>query len=208
VTLVRARESGPAGRRAGPLEVCTRLAAVPGKTRLVLLAAAGAVLAACGASGSSTATAPAGRPAAPAARARPAGPRVGATQRVRARGTTLKITVTRVIDPLRGSGATLLPGTRAVGVFVRIRNLGPGEYDSSSTGDLAVVPASGAAAATYAARGSCMTEDRDFDNQIGAGETRQGCVAFALGRSVRLVAVRFTADGGGAGVATWAGRPG
>ncbi len=181
---------------------------MPGKTRLALLAAAGSVLAACGSSGSSTASAPAGRPAAPAPPARPAGPAVGATQRVRARGTTLKVAVTRVIDPLRGSGATLLPGTRVVGVVVRIRDLGPGEYDSSSTGDLAVVPASGSAAATYAARGSCMTQDRDFDNQISAGETRQGCVAFALGQRARLLAVRFTADGGGAGVATWAGGPG
>jgi hypothetical protein len=116
--------------------------------------------------------------------------------------------VTKVIDPLRGSGATLLTGTRVVGVIVRIRDVGPGEYDSSSTGDISIVPASGSASATYASQGTCMTQDRDFDNQISAGETRQGCVAFALGRRVRLVAVRFTADGGGAGVASWAGRSG
>ncbi len=181
---------------------------MPGKTRLAVLAAAGSALAACGSSGSAPTAPPAKRLAAPAPPARPAGPQVGATQSVRARGTALQVTVTRVIDPLRGSGATLLPGTRVIGVVVRIRNRGPGEYDSSSTGDLAIVPASGAAAATYASRGSCMTQDRDFDNQISAGETRQGCVAFALGRRVRLVAVRFSADGGGAGVANWAGRPG
>jgi hypothetical protein len=185
---------------------------VPRKTPLALLAVAGLPLAACGSSGAPTVATTAARPASqPAARtppARPAGPRVGATQRVKARGTTLRVTVSKVVDPLHGSGATLLSGTRVVGVLVSIHNVGPGDYDSSSTGDLSIVPASGAASATYAPQGTCMTQDRDFDNQISSGETRQGCVAFALGRRVRLVAVRFTADGGGSGVATWAGRTG
>jgi hypothetical protein len=113
--------------------------------------------------------------------------------------------VTRVTDPLRGSGAALLAGTRAVGVFVRIRNRGPGVYDSSSTGDVSVVTSSAAASVAYASRGPCMTMDRDFDNQIAPGETRSGCVTFALGAGARVAAVRFSANGGGAGIARWRG---
>lgn len=134
-----------------------------------------------------------------------AGRAIGATQRVKAQGTTLSVTVPRVIDPLRGSGATRLGGTRVVGVEVKIRNRGPGSYDSSSTGDVTIVPAKGTAAAAYASQGPCMTQLRDFDNQIAAGEARSGCIAFTLDTGARLVAVRFAANGGGEGVATWRG---
>ncbi len=56
---------------------------------------------------------------------------VGVKQHVSAGTTTLSVTVTEVIDPLRDSGTALAPGTRAVGVAVRILNDGPGDYDSS-----------------------------------------------------------------------------
>lgn len=137
--------------------------------------------------------------------AKPAGPRVGTTQRVNARGTKLSITVSKVIDPLKGSGAALLPGTRVVGVFVRIANTGPGGYDSSSTGDISIIPSSGVGSPAYAPQGRCQTADRDFDNAIGPGESRAGCVVFTLNTAARLVGERFSADGGGAGVATWRG---
>jgi hypothetical protein len=130
---------------------------------------------------------------------------VGTTQRVRAEGTTLSITISKVIDPLRGSGATLLPGTRAVGVFVRIVNDGPGGYDSSSTGDVSIVASSGTPSPAYAPRGVCMTPLQDFDNAIGPGENREGCVTFTLNASATLVGERFSADGGGSGIADWRG---
>lgn len=161
-------------------------------------------LAACGSTGS-TSTTPAGaskpRSAQPAVR--PPGKRVGSTERIKAGGATLAVTVPAVIDPLRDSGAARLSGSRVVGVVVRIHNRGPGAYDSSSTGDITVVPSAGAASAAYASRGRCKTGLRDFDNAIAAGETRDGCVAFTLGADAQLVAVRFAADGGGAGVGTW-----
>jgi hypothetical protein len=155
------------------------------------------------ASGATGPTQPAKRAA--SAPSRPLGPRIGTTQRVRAEGTTLSITITRVIDPLRDSGATLLPGTRAVGVFVRIVNRGPGGYDSSSTGDVSIVPSSGDESPAYAPRGACQTPLQDFDNEIGPGENREGCVAFTLDSGARLAGERFSADGGGSGVATWRG---
>ena len=191
-----------------------------------LLAAIGltAALAACGSTGSSggsaarsTATGPtqsgiagptqprtAKRPAARRVRLA-AGARIGAARSVNAHGTKLRVTVSRVIDPLRGSGATLLPATRVVGVFVRIANRGPGGYDSSSTGDISIIPSSGVAAPAYAPAGACKTPDRDFDNAIGPGESRTGCVVFTLDAKARLVGERFAADGGGAGSVTWRG---
>lgn len=160
-------------------------------------------LAACGSSGSTSSIATRPSTARSAQPARPAGKRVGSTQRIKAGAATLSVTVSAVIDPLRDSGAARLAGTRVVGVLVRIHNRGPGSYDSSSTGDLTVVPSAGAASAAYASRGRCKTQLRDFDNAIAAGETRDGCVAFTLGTEAQLVSVRFAAGGGGAGVGTW-----
>lgn len=135
----------------------------------------------------------------------PIGPRVGTTEQIKAQGTRLAITVTKVIDPLRGSGAALLPGTRVVGVFVRIVNRGPGGYDSSSTGDISIIPSSGVASPAYAPQGQCKTPLQDFDNAIGPGENREGCVAFTLNTGAKLVGERFSSDGGGAGKGTWRG---
>jgi hypothetical protein len=63
-------------------------------------------------------------------------PPVGATQRVKAGDSTLSVTVTKVIDPLLDSGAALLPGTRAVGVMLTIRDDGGATYDSTASGDV------------------------------------------------------------------------
>ncbi len=113
--------------------------------------------------------------------------------------------MTKVLDPLKASGAALLPGTRVVAVFVRIANRGPGGYDSSSTGDISIIPSSGVGSPAYAPHGVCQTPDQDFDNAIGPAENREGCVAFTLNTAATLVGERFSADGGGAGVATWRG---
>jgi hypothetical protein len=134
----------------------------------------------------------------------PASPRVGAAQRVPAGATTLSVTVERVLDPLVGSGAALLPHTRAVGVIAAIRNDGPGVYDSSSTGDFSVVPSSGTATPVFAPAGVCQTPLRDWDNEISPGAERSGCVAFALGARAKVADVRFSPHARLAGRATWA----
>jgi hypothetical protein len=113
------------------------------------------------------------------------------------------VTVTRVIDPLTGSGVALQPGTQAVGVLVRIKNRGPGIYDSSATGDVSIVPTSGNGTPVFAAHGACQTPLRDFDNYITAGEVRHGCVAFSIPAAAKPVAVRFSPHGHAAGRATW-----
>jgi hypothetical protein len=164
-------------------------------------------MAACGSSKSNRQ--PTGGHASPAARTVPARhpsqPRVGATQRIHAGGTNLSVTVTRVIEPLAGSGAALQPGTEAVGVLVRIQNHGPGIYDSSATGDISIEPTSGTATSAFASRGVCRTPLRDFDNYITAGEVRHGCVAFSIQTGAKVLEVHFSPHGQAAGRASWAG---
>lgn len=130
-------------------------------------------------------------------------PPVGSAQRVAAGGTTLTVKVLRVIDPLPGSGASLLPGSRAVGVMIRIVNRGPGIYDSSATGDVSIVASSGTSTPVFAPSGVCQTPLRDFDNYISPGETRMGCVVFSLASSARLEAVRFSPHAKAAGRVSW-----
>ena len=122
----------------------------------------------------------------------PAGPPIGRTQRSHAPGTVLSVTITRVIDPLRGSGAALLPGTRAIGVEAVVADDGPGNYDSSSTGDFSVTTSAGAARPVYAASGVCQTPLRDWDNEISPGETRGGCIAYSIPSDARVLEVRFS----------------
>jgi hypothetical protein len=115
------------------------------------------------------------------------------------------VTVIRVIEPLNDSGAALQPGSRAVGVVVRIQNHGPGVYDSSATGDVSIVSSLGSATPAFAPHGLCQTPLRDFDNYITPGDVRQGCVAFSIDTGARVVAVHFSPHGQAAGRATWAG---
>lgn len=130
-------------------------------------------------------------------------PGMGAAQAVHASDTTLVVTLSRVIDPLSGSGAALLAGTRAVGVSVRIQNRGPGIYDSSATGDISLAPSAGTAMPVFAPHGVCQTPLRDFDNYISPGEVREGCVVFAVPSAAKVLAVRFSPHGQTAGRASW-----
>jgi hypothetical protein len=127
----------------------------------------------------------------PASITRRALPPVGTTQRVDAAGAHLQVTLREVIDPLRGSGAKLQPGTRAVGVIVQIRSSGPAIYDSSATGDISLLVSGGAVTPVLVTRGVCTTPLNDFDRYITAGEDRVGCVAFAVTDAATLDAVRF-----------------
>jgi hypothetical protein len=122
---------------------------------------------------------------------------------VKTAGATVVVTINRLIDPLRDSGASLLPHTHAVGVLVRIRNDGPAVYDSSATGDFSVEPSTGSAAPVFAPSGRCQTQLRDFDNYITAGEVRDGCLAFSVTNGARITAVRFSPHAHVAGRVTW-----
>jgi hypothetical protein len=171
------------------------------------IALASCTATACGSTGSSPHASSRAR-ATPAAHRRTtraaSAPGIGRAQRVHAGGTALSVAVTRVINPLVGSGAALQPGTRAVGVILRIQNHGPGDYDSSATGDVSMVPSSGTASPVFAPHGACQTPLRDFDNYITAGEIRHGCVAFSIAADAKVLKVRFSPHGRVAGGATWA----
>jgi hypothetical protein len=129
---------------------------------------------------------------------------VGTTQRVDAAGARLEVKLRQVIDPLRGSGAKLQPGTRAVGVIVQIRSSGPAVYDSSATGDISLMPSAGPVTPLLATRGVCRTPLNDFDRFITAGEDRVGCVVFAVSDAATLDAVRFLPHARLRGQLTWA----
>jgi uncharacterized protein DUF4352 len=150
------------------------------------LALPGLVLASCGGSSS---------PAGSGTTTQAGPPRVGTSQRVRTPDTTLVVTVRRVIDPLRGSGALLSPGDSAAGVEMAVRNTGKGVYDSSSESDVALPTSSGALAEpAFASHGQCATSEIDFLKLVEPGESRSGCVAFDVPRGDRPVAVRFVPE--------------
>lgn len=107
-----------------------------------------------------------------------------------------------MLDPLTGSGAALLPGTRAVGVLVTIRAVS-GTYDSTASGDWSVLSTRGMAAPLFVKQGECQTPLVDFESEIGAGEERSGCVGFSVPARARIVAVRFSPHSRAPGTVTW-----
>lgn len=184
-----------------------------GVCALLLVAVAGLLPASCGSTASKTPTARATRHTQPVATGGPRkhagvpGTPLGTTERVRAAGTTLVVRVTKVIDPLRGSGAKVPAGTEPVGVLVSARNAGPGGYDSSATSDFALLTAAGPASPAYVPAGICQTYIQDFMNEVGPGQARNGCIAFAVPLGQAPTAVRFSPDGGTAhSSVSWAVR--
>ncbi len=135
--------------------------------------------------------------------AQPSGPPLGTPQHADAAGARLTVTIAKLIDPLRGSGAALMAGTRAAGVLVEIANAGPTIYDSSATGDFSLLVAAGVVTPVFAPQGVCQTPLRDFDNSLTAGEERSGCVAFAVPIGARILAVRFSPHAAPSGRLTW-----
>jgi hypothetical protein len=129
---------------------------------------------------------------------------VGTVQQVFTRGSGLSVVVRAVIDPLKGSGARVQAGTRAVAILVQIRNGGPAVYDSSATGDFTVIPSSGTVTPVLATRGICKTPVEDFDRYITAGEDRVGCVVFEVPEGATLTEVRFSPHARAAGRLIWA----
>jgi hypothetical protein len=138
----------------------------------------------------------------PRAHGRPLPP-VGRTQRVKAGSSTLSVTVTKLIDPLRDSGSALLPGTRAIGVMLTIRDDSGATYDSTASGDVSIVASSGMAAPLFIKQGVCQTPLTDFESLIGVGTGHSGCVGFALARGARVLAVRFSPHSRAPGTVSW-----
>jgi hypothetical protein len=202
----------------------------PGRLRVVLVCAAfsaGAALAGCGSggSGSSTSTATATsaihsttssttssatghKHAKRSERHRPRRPRlpaVGQTQQLTAYGSMLHVTVTKVIDPLPYHGANLVPGTRPVGVEVRIAVVAGATYDSTASGDwsLQLTPASAQATPLSVNSGVCETQLVDFESAIYGGDVRPGCVAFSLPAHAKIAAVVFAPHSNAAKAVRW-----
>ena len=133
----------------------------------------------------------------------PHGPPTGTTQRTTYGGASLAITVQQLIDPLRDSGAALLPGSRAVGIVVELVNSGPSLYDSSATGDFSLLASRGPVTPVFVPGGVCKTPLEDFDRYMTTGAVRSGCVAFSVPSAARVLAVRFSPHDQPAGRLTW-----
>jgi hypothetical protein len=139
----------------------------------------------------------------PRRRPRPRGAPVGTTQSVHAGTSTLAVTVTRVLDPLTGTGSALVPGHRATGVEVAVRVESGATYDSTASGDWSVLSTAGLASPLFVKQGVCETPLADFESLIGVGESRSGCVAFSVPRHARVLSVRFSPHARARGTVAW-----
>ena len=133
------------------------------------------------------------------------GPRVGARQGVHTGGTDLTVTILRVLT-LQNTGSATLPGTRQVGVELRIANQAGATYDSTASGDVSLVLSKGASEPLDIRRGPCETPLQDFESIVSAGSVRTGCVAFSVPRHARVIGVRFSPHSRPHGTLTWRTR--
>lgn len=203
------RARGARGGAAAPVVAAARAAALkraaaPAATGLVVAL----LIAGCGGSGGSTSsttaktktTPPPSHSSSSTSQTKtrrkphpPPLPPIGATQALTAYGSRLHVTVTKVIDPLPYHGANVVPGTRPVGVEVRIAVISGATYDSTASGDWALqLSPKGADAAPLAVKsGVCETPLVDFESAVYGGDVRPGCVAFSLPRHAKITAVVF-----------------
>ena len=121
---------------------------------------------------------------------------------MRTGGANLTVTVTRVLA-LSDTGTTALPGTRQVGVELRIANQSGATYDSTASGDVSIVPSTGQAEPLDVRTGTCMTQLVDFESHVYSGSVRDGCVAFSVPLHARVLAVRFSPHSRTPGTLTW-----
>lgn len=128
---------------------------------------------------------------------------VGTAQRVHAGTSTLLVTVSKVLDPLSGTGSTLLPGHRATGVQAAIRAVAGATYDSTASGDWSILTTAGLASPLFVKQGVCETPLADFESLIGVGESRDGCVAFSVPKHARILSVRFSPHSRAPGTVAW-----
>jgi hypothetical protein len=112
----------------------------------------------------------------------------------------MSVTVTKVIDPLRG-GSLDEPeaGERFVGVVVAMRNTGQTGYaDSPSNGATLIYGDDEQADATVVTGGECGS-DFSSDAKIAPGDRRKGCIAFQLPKTATLKKFQLTLNSGFAG---------
>jgi hypothetical protein len=185
---------------------------------------AGATLAGCGGSGGSGSATSSPTSPAPATvsstttssstssatrhkrhRRRPQLPAVGQTQQLTAYGSMLHVTVTKLIDPLPYHGNNVVPGTRPVGVEVRIAVVGGATYDSTASGDWSLELAHTGKDATPLSvnAGVCETQLVDFESAIYSGDVRPGCVGFSVPTHARIAAIVFSPHANAAHAVRW-----
>lgn len=136
-------------------------------------------------------------------RPQPHGAPVGAAQHVDAGTSQLLVTVSKVLDPLTGTGSSLLPGHRATGAQVTVHVVAGATYDSTASGDWSIRTTAGLASPLFVKQGVCETPLADFESLIGVGESRDGCVAFSVPRRAQILSVRFSPHSRAKGSVAW-----
>lgn len=134
------------------------------------------------------------------------GPHVGARRSVHTDGTHLTVTILRLLR-LTHTGSPPLPGTRQVGVALRIANQQGATYDSTASGDVSLVLSAGRSEPLAVRRGPCQTPLVDFESIVSSGSVRTGCVAFSVPRRARVLGVRFSPHSRARGRLTWRTGP-
>ena len=118
---------------------------------------------------------------------------------------TLKVRVTKIIDPLPvGEYDEADAGKRFVGVHFSVKNTGPQPYaDALSNGTTLILRGDEQANSTIVSGGPCGG-NFGSDVKIAAGDKRAGCVPFEVPAGKRLRSFQFTPNSGFADVtAEW-----
>lgn len=118
---------------------------------------------------------------------------------------TLKMRVTKVLDPLPvGEYDEPEGGNRLVGIEIAIKNMGPQAYaDALGNGSTIIVRGDQQSSSTIVSGGPCAG-NFGSDVKIAAGDKRVGCIPFEVPAGKRLRSFQFTPNSGFADVtAEW-----
>jgi hypothetical protein len=125
------------------------------------------------------------------------GPGVGSTLTAHVGSATLRVTLVRVLNPAAGKGISPGPGTRFVGVELRIVNPGSSTVEVQPDLDTHVVDRAGALYNLGVDNGN-LASCPGFANGTAAlvpGDSAQGCVGFEVPARPGLQTVRYAAPG-------------
>jgi Domain of unknown function (DUF4352) len=108
-------------------------------------------------------------------------------------GEKMAVTVQRVADPVQGGPLDQPdPGTRFVGVFIRLANVGQVAYaDSPGNGATLLSAAGQQSNDTFLSGGACAS-GFDDNARIASGESETGCIPFEMPTSQQPAEFQFT----------------
>jgi hypothetical protein len=131
---------------------------------------------------------------------------IGTPITLRGETTDLEVAVTKVLDPVSGSGAdlTAAPSAHFVGVEVALKNIGSANYSESPLSDAKLVLTSGGHADGVNLLGGPCGGRFPLHVTLRPGARTRGCVPFEVPRGEKPSRFSFALDSGyGTEVGTW-----